>query len=331
MRRAGARALAALALAGLAGSSCYDFPSVLAPDLRHVALLPLAEESVRFAVIGDSGSGNERQYELSRRMTEARESFPFEFVLMLGDNLYGREREIDYQRKFELPYAALLEQGVEFYAALGNHDDTNQRFYEPFNMGGERYYRFEKGPAEFFALDSNYMDEEQLAWLRSALSDSDADWKIAFMHHPPYSSGAFHGSETDLRELLEPLFIEYGVRVVFAGHEHFYERIQPQREVYYFISGSASRLRPGNIRGGTSLTASGFDADLSFMLVEIAGDRLHFETISRTGKLVDSGAIHELEREEPVEARDRNTPGAKPLPAAGEPPITPPGSPAAPE
>jgi len=299
MRLASVRSVARLllALATLAAPACHELPTVLPTGVRHIALPPLLDQSVRFAVIGDSGTGNAPQYEIARRMAEARESFPFEFVLMLGDNLYGLERPVDYQRKFELPYAALLEQKVEFYAALGNHDNPNQRFYEPFHMKGERYYAFEKGNAIFLALDSNYMDEKQLEWIRKELESSTAAWKICFFHHPPYSSGGFHGSEVDLRELLEPLFVEYGVRVVFAGHEHFYERIHPQKDVHYFIVGASAKLRPGNIRR-TPLTAAGFDTDLSFLLVEIAGDELHFEAISRAGELIDSGSIPKLERAE---------------------------------
>ena len=78
---------------------------------------------------------------------------------MLGDNMYGAERPQDFVQKFEKPYKPLLDAGVKFYASLGNHDDPNQRFYKPFNMDGERYYTYTKGPVRFFVLDSNYMDE----------------------------------------------------------------------------------------------------------------------------------------------------------------------------
>ncbi len=293
------RALAALVL--LAALACGPAPRPAA-SRPETLQLPLERGSVRFAVIGDSGSGNAPQYEIGRRMSEAHAEFPFDFVIMLGDNLYGLERPSDYRRKFELPYAALLERGVQFYAALGNHDNLNQRFYEPFHMGGERYYSFEKGDARFFALDSTYMDPRQLEWLERELASASEPWKLAFFHHPIYSSGAFHGAELDLRELLEPLFVKHGVRVVFSGHEHFYERIKPQHGVHYFIAGGSARLRRGNIRQ-TEITARGFDTDNSFMVVEIAGDTLHFETLSRTGARVEAGTI-ELDG---AEASERDT------------------------
>ena len=78
--------------------------------------------------------------------------------------------------------------------------------------------------------------------------------------------------------------------VAFSGHEHFYERTHPQKGIVYFISGGAGSLRLGDIRP-SGLTAAGFDTDFHFMLVEIAGDDLYFQAISRTGETVDSGKI----------------------------------------
>ena len=256
---------------------------------QHVAA-PSSTDSVLFLAIGDTGTGDPRQREVADQIARARETFPFTFAIMMGDNLYGSERPQDYRKKFEDPYKALLDAKVEFYASLGNHDDPNQRFYKPFHMNGQRYYTFTKGNVRFFALDSNYFDQEQKQWLEKELAAAGEDWKIAFFHHPLYSSGGKHGSELDLREQLEPLFIKYGVQVVFAGHEHFYERIKPQKGIVHFVNGAAAKLREGDIEK-TSMTAKGFDEDRSFMLVEIDGDTMTFQTIARTGEKVDSGTI----------------------------------------
>ena len=173
--------------------------------------------------------------------------FPYEFAIMLGDNMYGSERPQDYARKFEQPFKPLLDAKIEFYAALGNHDDPNQMYYKPFGMGGKRFYTYQKKDVRFFALDSNYMDKDQQRWLEQELSQSKSKWKIAYFHHPIYSSGGRHGSEVDLRAIIEPLFIKYDLNVVFAGHEHFYERLKPQKGIHYFTAGGSAKLRAGDI------------------------------------------------------------------------------------
>jgi predicted phosphodiesterase len=224
-------------------------------------------------------------------MVVARRACPFEFVIMLGENIYHGSKPRDFERKFEVPYRPLLEAGVKFYASLGNHDNTNEHFYELFNMNGESYYTFKLANVRFFVLNSNYMDPKQIAWLESELGNSGStDWKICYLHHPLYSSGRFHGPATDLRQLLEPLFVKHGVDVVFAGHEHVYERVLPQNGINYFTEGASGQLRAGNL-GRSTITDKGFDADRSFMLIEIAGEDMYFQTVSRAGVTVDSGSF----------------------------------------
>jgi 3',5'-cyclic AMP phosphodiesterase CpdA len=159
-------------------------------------------------------------------------------------------------------------------------------------MDGQRYYTFTRSNVDFFALDSNYMDRSQLIWLEQHLQASRARWKIAFFHHPLYSSAERHGSEKDLRRVLEPLLIQYGVQVVLSGHDHVYERITPQRGITYFVCGSSGQLRRGNLERGSVLTAAGFDQDRTFMVIEAGADALHFQAISRTNTVVDSGHIN---------------------------------------
>ena len=143
------------------------------------------------------------------------------------------------------------------------------------------------------------MDPKQLAWLETQLRDAgNGDWKVCYFHHALYSSGTFHGSATDLRKVLEPLFVKYGVDVVLAGHDHVYERARPQQGIYYFTEGASGQLRAGNL-APSPITAKGFDTDRSFMMMEFAGDDLYFQTVSRLGVAVDSGVIHRTIRPTP--------------------------------
>lgn len=275
---------------------------VVPVSLQERLQLPKKDGSVKFLVIGDSGTGGSSQREVANRIVEVHKIFPFEFAIMVGDNLYGSEGPGDYRRKFEQPYKPLLDAGVKFYASLGNHDDPTQRFYKNFNMNGEKFYTFKPpkkgldavGGVRFFALDSNYMSQEQLQWLEKELKASGTDWKIPFFHHPLYSSGEKHGSDAALRDQLEPLFVKYGADAVFTGHEHFYERLKPQKGITYFVNGSAAKLRRGNL-GNTGMTAKGFDTGYAFMICEIDGDELYFQTIEAKGKTIDSGVIKRRE------------------------------------
>ncbi|MFN0086309.1 MAG: metallophosphoesterase, partial [Blastocatellia bacterium] len=252
--------------------------------------------SVQFAAIGDSGTGKKEQFAIAQTMERAHEAAPFDLVLMLGDNIYGSGGSKRMTEKFEAPYRGLLARGVRFQASLGNHDAgkaDEETSYPLFNMSGRRYYTFTRGEglAQFFALDSSRMDREQCAWIEKELAASKARWKIAFFHHPIYSSGRTHGSDRKLRALLEPLFVRFGVQLVLSGHDHFYERLKPQKGIAYFVSGGAGKLRRGDIDRKDALFEFGNDRLHHFMLFQIGRDAISFRAIDINGAQIDSGAI----------------------------------------
>lgn len=278
-------------------SEAVQGPAPAAAPAKLVKL-PMKEGSFRFAVMGDTGRGDRGQYEMAAEMAKVYKEYPFELMLMVGDNIYGADGVSEMKRKFETPYKPLIDAGVKFQASLGNHDNPNQRFYKPFNMGGSRFYTFRPPKTQnirFFALDSNYVDKEQLDWLEKELSSSQSDWKMAYFHHPLYSSGRTHGSALETRAAFEPLFVKHNVSAVFTGHEHFYERIKPQQGgIVHWVSGAGGSLRKGDIRKPSELTAKAFDTDYHFMILEIAADEMFFQTISRAGDTIDSGTIQRL-------------------------------------
>jgi DNA repair exonuclease SbcCD nuclease subunit len=284
--------------------------------------LPNHADSVKFAVIGDSGRGWRPQHEVAERMVEYRARFPFKFVLMAGDNIYeGRATPDDYRIKFEEPYRTLLDTGVKFFAVLGNHDDPDQRFYPPFNMNGKRYYTF-RPPAnllarltddvQVFALDSTNFDADQRAWAERELSKSKARWKIVLMHHPLYSPGRYQTQSWRARRRVEPLFVQGGVDVVFSGHEHLYARMTLQHGVQYVISGAAGSLRKGDAQARTYVARS-FDDDFHFVLAEVDGDKLYLQAISRGGRTIDAAVLEETPA---LSARDMQDRRRSPEPSA---------------
>jgi hypothetical protein len=264
-----------------------------APPPQAQVPLPNATDSLKFAVIGDNGTGEREEYDVGAQLLSAIDRFPFTLVVMMGDNIYGSDRPQDFVQKFESPYKGLLDRGVKFYASLGNHDSREQRYYKNFNMDGKLYYSFKapKQDVRFFALESSYMDPDQIKWVEGDLKNSNEKWKIAYFHHPLYSSARTHGSQLKLRAVLEPLFVQHNVSLVLNGHDHTYERIKPQNGIQYFVEGSSGQLRKGDLRGGSPLTAFGNDTVQTFMLMEVNGDVLTFNALTKDGKVIDSGVI----------------------------------------
>lgn len=263
-------------------------------------LLGDTAKSLTFAAIGDSGDGSLAQHEVANQIDNCWHREPFGFILLLGDNIYGGGKPKYFKAEFEEPYKALLEEGVKFYAVLGNHDEMEAEYhthYKDFNMGGKRYYSFVKGIegtdrlVEFFALDTNAetaLDNAQLEWLTKALEASKARWKVAFMHHSLFSSGKMHPAYLGMRNQLHPLFIKYKVNLVLAGHTHVYERIKPQDGVQYITEGSSGKIMRNDLDKTSPLTAKGNDLQQAFLLIHVTPKDLDVEAIDKTGKEFDS-------------------------------------------
>ena len=289
MRRCPGAFVVALIVAFGAGAAAWQTVTGQTISLS----MPNKAGSLKFGVLGDFGTGEPQQYELAEQIANAYRAFKFELMVLVGDNLQGRERPQDFALRFEKPYKPLIDGGVLFKAALGHDDAREQRSYKPFNMNGDLYYSFKapSGSVRFFALESTYMEPKQVVWLEKELKSSTEDWKIVFFHHPLYSSARRHGSDAQLRAILEPLFVAHNVSVVFSGHDHVYERLKPQKDITYFVTGSGGALAPGDLNPSSPLTARGFDAEQVFLIAEISGDEMSFNAISRSGKVVDSGIV----------------------------------------
>jgi len=269
-----------------------EAPPSTAPQPRGVATLAMPELSggVIFVMMGDMGSGDQAQAAVAQALLDYfTKTRRFRFVLMLGDNLY----DDDYNGEFLEPYKPLLDRGVKFYAALGNHDRDLEIHFKPFNMEDRDRYSFDEGNARFVALNSNHPgDPAQIAFLDSVFDGAGTKWRICFFHHPLYSSGQ-HATESRevIRPALEPALIRNHVNLVFSGHEHLYERIKPQHGIRYFVSG-------GGGRSLYSVHPSEFDevavSEHHFMVGEIAGDAFLFEAVRPNGSLIDCGVDYRV-------------------------------------
>jgi predicted MPP superfamily phosphohydrolase len=253
--------------------------------------------SIRFPMVGDCGTGNSDQMRIAKEMFAIHQQSPFDFAVLVGDNIYPNGSSRYFAKHFEQPFAGLIENRVAFHAVLGNHDvkegREDQCGYPLFNMGGRRYYTIRRGDGllELFMLDSTDCDAAQIAWLEQQLKVSTARWKLAVLHHPLYSSGRKHGSDLDLRRKLEPLFVRYGVNAVFSGHDHIYERTKPQLGIHYFVTGAGGDTYRGSVDLKSPFRAASYDEDNHFMLIEVDHRQIQFQAVNETGRVFDRGVI----------------------------------------
>ena len=133
--------------------------------------------TLKFAVIGDSGTGDNNQYRLAKVFTEMHQRFAYEFVLMMGDNMYGSENARDFQRKFEIPYKSVLDKGVKFYASLGNHDSTNSACTSSLIWGATLLHLQAKAGHPLFRARQQLHGSHAAAVAGEELSASGSDWK----------------------------------------------------------------------------------------------------------------------------------------------------------
>lgn len=256
---------------------------------------PGPNEQITAIVVGDTGSGDVQQEQIA----EVMEGMNGDLLLHTGDVVYQRGAACHYDDRYYEPYRDLID-SVPVYPALGNHDvltDNGEPYLTAFDLpaessGTERFYSFDYGPLHVAALDSElyYGDhaistEVQREWLRQDLRSTDRPWKVVVIHRPPYSSSPYHGGDRTILEDLVSIFEEEGVDVVFAGHEHVYERLKPIKGITYFVTGGGG----GNLRsaGETELTAVSL-LRYHALKVEVGPDRMQVQAIGIDDVVLDT-------------------------------------------
>jgi hypothetical protein len=272
---------------------CYAIAGLTEPAGFRTAPLPNSGRPVQFVVFGDSGGGP-----LQGAVRDQLDTVRFDLMLHVGDIAYGSGTLAELESQFFAEYAPILG-NVPVFPTSGNHDySTNdgapfrQVFALPENGmpgGVERWYSFDWGDVHFVALDTERVDATQTAWLEDDLSRNLLPWTIVYLHRPPYSSGD-HGSADGVRRAFTPLFAEYGVNVVFAGHDHDYERTVDIDGVTYIVTGGGGHgTRPV---GRSSFTAYSEDV-LHFVYGEVTAERVLLHAIDASGSEFDSVRIDE--------------------------------------
>lgn len=239
----------------------------------------------RIAAIGDVGTGDDEERATAAEMA-GMPGIGYDALVLLGDNVYPSGNPDRLDATVFTPFADVLDQGAQLLAALGNHDvqsgygdDQAQALGMP-----ARWYSWSSGPVEVIVLDTTRaQDPLQWAWLEQTLSSSVAIWKIVAMHHPPYSAG-WHGSSEGVRDTFEPLFNQYGVQLVLAGHDHDYQRSEAIDGTTYVVSGAGSRTRPTSRADFTAVSWS----TQHFVDIQVWDDHLLLQAVAQDGLVYDT-------------------------------------------
>jgi tartrate-resistant acid phosphatase type 5 len=284
------------------------------PNLAFRKLGTLAPGELRFAVMGDFGSGSANEAAVAKLV----KSWNPDLILAVGDDRYGA---LDYDAavgQFYCDYLKDVGSGVHcaggtsasnrFFPALGNHDYSDGRGLAEYlsyftlpgagisrrsDAGQERYYDFIQGPVHFFVLDSmGVLDSRadmaaQKKWLETGLAASSTPWQLVLLHHAPYSSGT-HGSTAAMQWPYQA----WGADAVLAGHDHTYERLQIG-EIPYFVNGLGGMSRY-SFKKPVAGSQVRYNAAYGALLVTASDTDLLYEFVSCTGKVIDSYAQSRL-------------------------------------
>jgi len=263
---------------------------ILLPALASTLSLPSLARNTKLHVgfLADTGTGGSEQFAVAHQLAQMHQKKPFDLILLGGDNIYTAGEINKIKAVFEDPYQPLLKAKVPFFPVLGNHDiRTNNGDDEVkyFKMPG-RYYSFIRGPVQFFALNTNALDANQLTWLDTELGRSRSPWKIVYGHHNVFTTFTnYVDSGQLLGRTLSPLLSKHRVNLYLNGHVHGYERTLPQDGVVYVTSGGGGQsLYP--LREGAPFNAFSRNT-YEFVSLEISDQSIQLNAIDTTGVIFD--------------------------------------------
>ncbi len=301
-----------LTLTGLLQNTTYEYYVVSNSAQSAVSRFrtaPAWPAPFRFGVYGDTRTNHQNHTSVLSLMR----TYAPEFYLNAGDLVESGANESQWRTFFDI--VSPRSNDTAYWPVIGNHDLPTANYMEYFSLpGNEEYYSFDWGSVHFVALDTtgNFVNgSPQNDWLRADLAASGAEWKFVFFHHPPWNSGLGHGSTITVRNILDPIFVQYKVDAVFAGHEHNYEHARPGNGIEYFVTGG----------GGAPLSPTGSawftvysESVYHFMTVDIDGNVSTLRAIRENGTLMEQVRIVHPDRTAPapipVRAEDAGTGGA---------------------
>jgi hypothetical protein len=260
----------------------------------------------RFLVIGDTRTNVEEWLEVAGAAVESRA----EFVVHVGDMVTLGTRDWEWDAQFWYPGRVLLE-GMPIYPVIGNHEANaplyDELFFGPEEDGGARNWAQEVGGVLLVGIDGAQdwsPGSENVGWLESTLSRSDARFTLLITHYPGFSS-APHGRLGDdghprerpareTRETVIPLLVEHGATAMVAGHDHVYERSELPGDLTALTcgGGGAGLYRKVEDAARQNPYSRVFSSVHHYCVFEVDSATMAMRALTADGQLLDSRTWH---------------------------------------
>jgi hypothetical protein len=276
-------------LTGLSPYTVYHYrvrssSQVFSDDRTFKTAAGPGQTSFTFAVLGDTQSGipagHFDRYRSSADQDHPRSAAKIEvinpdFYLHTGDLVFDGADLAAWDDFFH--FEGNLMSKVTLFPTLGESEAAHYNYFRIFHLpNNERWYSFDYGNAHFICLEidgqaDSRPDSEQYRWLENDLAASTKPWKIAFFHYPPYSYGPV-GSKPEAR-YVHPLFLKYGVKLVFSANDRNYQRFVIDGVTYIVTGGGAGYA--GKLTGGSEVPPVFMERTKHVMKITISGNTLH--------------------------------------------------------
>ena len=293
--------LYAYTIAGLTPGAKYYYQAVVGTQCSGGSFFapPAASATnVKFFAYGDTRTNGSVHNGIAGQLISLYQSDPaFQTLnLHVGDWVSGDTESAWAGEWFNTSYVDLRRQEATIadVGVRGNHEGSatywRRYFPQPYQPGG-LYRSFDYGPMHITMLDqytAYNAGSTQYNWLKNDLASSTKTWKFVVLHEPGWSSGGGHGNNTTVANDLEPLFRQYGVTIVFGGHNHYYARATVDNIQHLTVGGGGAPLyAPASGYPSIVVTKQAY----SFGQFTIAGNTLTAKIVDSTGSVIDTFTI----------------------------------------
>jgi hypothetical protein len=266
---------------------------------------PAGTTKLKFIAYGDTRTNSSIHNQVVGQLLHSVDVDPERqtMVVSVGDMVTSGDDEASWDNEyFPAVYANIRRLGatLPLQGCMGNHEGSGTLFskYFPYPFVDGRYWSYDYGPAHFTVVDQyvNYSPgSAQYAWIQNDLATTTQPWRFVVLHEPGWSAGGGHPNNTAVQDFLQPLFVQYGVAIVFTGHNHYYARAIVDGVNHITTGGGGGPLHTP-VPGSENVVA--FVKSFQYSRITIDGPTLGFAAVN-AGTVLDTFTIHRSAAEAP--------------------------------